>query len=275
MSEQNARPSVSIFYPFYNDWGTMGSMVLLTLQTAERLGLDYDLHIINDGSPAPRNEAVLREIVKRFPEVKVVTHPKNRGYGGALRSGFQSATREWIFYTDGDAQYDVQELELLLAHAGPEVDVVQGYKIHRGDPLHRVIIGRIYHHTVKLLFGFTVRDTDCDFRLIRRSVFDRLELVSNSGMICVEMMHKFHLAGLRFREVPVHHFQRAHGKSQFFNVPRLARTLYQLGRFWLTEVALPKVCRLSPRFALSKPSPDGAASDPIRRTEKPDCEPAQ
>lgn len=253
MSANQAPPSVSIFYPFYNDWGTMGSMVLLTLQTAERLGLDFDLHIINDGSPAPRNGAVLSEIVRRFPEVKVVTHEKNRGYGGALRSGFASATKEWIFYTDGDAQYDVQELELLLAHAGPGVDVVQGYKIHRGDPLHRVIIGRIYHHTVKFLFGFKVRDTDCDFRLIRRSVFDSIALHSSSGMICVEMMHKFHMAGLRFREVPVHHFQRAHGKSQFFNVPRLARTLYQLGRFWLDEVALPRLRRLRPKSVLSTP----------------------
>lgn len=230
-----ARPSVSIFYPFYRDWGTMGSMVLLTLWTAERLGLDFDLHIINDGSFLSQDTAVLAEIGKRFPQVQVITHERNRGYGGALRSGFKAATKEWIFYTDGDAQYDVTELELLLAAAGPEVDVVQGYKIERGDPLHRIVIGRLYHHTVKFLFGLQVRDTDCDFRLIRRHVFDRIQLKKDSGMICVEMMYRFHQAGLRFKEVPVHHFQRAHGKSQFFNFPRLFRTLINLGWFWCTE----------------------------------------
>lgn len=236
-----ARPSVSIFYPFYNDWGTMGSMVLVTLQTAERLGLDYDFHIVNDGSFGPQNEAVLAAIAGRFPQVQIVTHEKNRGYGGALRSGFAAGDKEWIFYTDGDAQYDVRELEDLLARAGPGVDVVQGYKIARGDPLHRIVIGRVYHHMVKFLFGFEIRDTDCDFRLIRRAVFDRIALGQNSGMICVEMMFKFHRAGLRFVEVPVHHFQRAHGKSQFFNFRRLARTLFHLARFWWTEVAVPRL----------------------------------
>lgn len=231
-------PSLSIFYPFYNDWGTMGSMVLMTLQTVERLGLDYEFHIINDGSFGPQNESVLHEIARRFPSVTIITHPHNLGYGGALRTGFASAAKEWIFYTDGDAQYDVLELERLLAQAGPGVDLVQGYKIARNDPWHRIVIGRIYHHLVKFLFGFKVRDTDCDFRLIRRSVFDRITLANNSGMICVEMMYRFHQAGLNVVEVPVHHYQRAHGKSQFFNFARLFRTMFRLGQFWLAEVVV-------------------------------------
>jgi glycosyltransferase involved in cell wall biosynthesis len=234
----SARPSVSIFYPFYNDWGTMGSMVLMTLQTVERLGLDYEIHLIDDGSRGPQNESVLAEIARRFPSVRIVTHEKNRGYGAALRSGFRAGAKEWIFYTDGDAQYDVRELERLLEQAGPDVDIVQGYKIVRNDPLHRVVIGRIYHHIVRFLFALKVRDTDCDFRLIRRSAFDRIELNSDSGMICVEMMRKFQRAGLRFKEVPVHHFQRAHGKSQFFNLRRLFRLACQLSAFWFSEIVL-------------------------------------
>src|SRR5690606_39468525 len=124
--------SVSMFYPCYQDWGTMGSMVLLSVQTAERLGLDYDLTLIDDGS-GDHTQDVLREIERRFPEVRVVHHDTNRGYGGALRSGFAAATREWVFYTDGDAQYDVREMERLLEHAKPGVDVVQGYKFTRHD----------------------------------------------------------------------------------------------------------------------------------------------
>ncbi|MCH7958509.1 MAG: glycosyltransferase family 2 protein [Candidatus Hydrogenedentes bacterium] len=223
--------SVSIFYPCYNDWGTMGSMVLLTLQTAEKLGLDFDLTLVDDGSDA-HTQALLKRIQDSFPEVRVIRHEQNRGYGAALRTGFASATKEWIFYTDGDAQYDVRELALLLEHAGPEVDVVQGYKITRNDPLHRIVIGRIYHWIVKIGFGLRLRDVDCDFRLIRREIFDTVVLESDSGVICAEMMTKIQRNGFRVVEVPVHHYQRAHGKSQFFNYPRIARVVWQLGGLW-------------------------------------------
>lgn len=236
------RPSVSIFYPCYQDWGTMGSMVLFTIQTAERLGIDYDFTIVDDGSNAHTKE-LLKEIEARFPQVNVVCHDNNRGYGGALRTGFASGSKEWIFYTDGDAQYDVRELELLLEKAGPDVDIVQGYKIQRHDPLHRIVIGRIYHWLVRIAFGLKIRDTDCDFRLIRRRVFDTVTLTSDSGVICAEMMTKFHRAGFRFVEVPVHHYQRAHGKSQFFNFPRLARVAWNLGGLWVREVLLSKSSR--------------------------------
>jgi glycosyltransferase involved in cell wall biosynthesis len=237
MSEQQLR-SVSIFYPCYNDWGSMGSMVLLTLQTAESLGLDHDITIIDDGSAA-HTQDLLNALEKRFPEVHIVRHEKNRGYGGALRSGFAAASKEWIFYTDGDAQYDVRELAALIEHAGPDIDVVQGYKIQRHDPLHRIVIGRIYHWLVRIAFGLPLCDVDCDFRLIRRSVFDRVELTSDSGVICAEMMTKIHRAGFRIKEVPVHHFHRAHGKSQFFNYPRLARVAVALVGLWWREVARP------------------------------------
>ncbi len=229
--------SVSIFYPCYEDWGTMGSMVLLTVQTAERLGLDYDITLIDDGS-GEQTQDVLREIEKRFPQVRVVHHAKNRGYGGALRSGFGAATREWVFYTDGDAQYDVRELERLVAAAGPEVDVVQGYKITRHDPLHRIVIGRVYHWLVKLSFGLRLRDVDCDFRLIRRRVFDEVNLESDSGVICAEMMVKIQRGGFRVVQVPVHHFERAHGKSQFFNFPRIARVIWNLSGLWCRLILL-------------------------------------
>ena len=119
-----------------------------------------------------------------YPHVRVVTHERNRGYGGALQSGFASASKDLVFYTDGDAQYDPTEMAVLWAALGEDVDWVNGYKISRSDPLHRIVIGGIYHHTVKLLFGLTVRDVDCDFRLIRRSVFETVRLEKSSGVIC-------------------------------------------------------------------------------------------
>jgi glycosyltransferase involved in cell wall biosynthesis len=232
-----AERSVSIFFPCYNDWGTMAGMVLMTLRTARKLGLDFDLTIVDDGS-AEHTQNLLEEIALRFPEVRILRHEKNRGYGGALRSGFAAATKDWIFYTDGDAQYDVRELEALIEKAVPEVDIVQGYKIARGDPLHRKIIGRVYHWGVKIAFGLPYRDVDCDFRLIRRRVFDKIKLHHDSGVICVEMMTKIDRAGFRGVEVPVHHYQRAHGKSQFFNFPRIARTLSNLAGLWVRLVVL-------------------------------------
>lgn len=252
----NAAPSVSIFYPCYEDWGTMGSMILFTVQTADRLGLDYDVTIVDDGSGEHTRE-LLDQIAEDYPQVRILRHPKNRGYGGALRTGFASATREWIFYTDGDAQYDVRELAVLLEAIGPEVDVVQGYKITRHDPLHRKIIGRVYHYIVKTAFRLKLRDVDCDFRLIRRSVFDKISLESNSGVICAEMMMKIQRAGLRVVEVPVHHYQRAHGKSQFFNYSRIARVVWQLSGLWVRHVLLGAL-----------PS-EGERDDPLRGVEYP------
>jgi glycosyltransferase involved in cell wall biosynthesis len=158
--------------------------------------------------------------------------PRNRGYGGALRSGFATATKEFVFYTDGDAQYDPAEMTRLWEQMGPEVDWVNGYKISRSDPWHRIVIGRIYHHTVKTLFGLKVRDVDCDFRLMRRAIFDVVTLEKDSGVICLEMMKKFQDAGFRVAEVPVHHYHRTHGRSQFFNVRRVARTGVDVLKLW-------------------------------------------
>ena len=166
------KPGLSVFFPAYNDSGTIASLVITALQAARRLTPDFEVIIVNDGS-ADSTAAIADELARTYPEVRVVHHQWNRGYGGALRSGFAAATRELIFYTDGDAQYDPAEMTLLWEAFDDRVDLVNGYKISRSDPLHRIVIGRIYHHTVKLLFGLKVRDVDCDFRLLRRSIFDR------------------------------------------------------------------------------------------------------
>ncbi len=223
---------LSIFFPAYNDSGTIASMVLSALLTARTLTPDHEVIVVNDGSKDFTPE-ILDELARKYPgEVRIVHHPQNRGYGGALRSGFASATKEFVFYTDGDAQYDPTEMAVLWERMGEGVDLVNGYKISRSDPLHRIVIGRVYHHTVKTLFGLKVRDVDCDFRLMRRSIFDTVELTKNSGVICLEMMKKITDAGFRIAEVPVHHYHRAYGKSQFFNFRRIFRTGLDVLRLW-------------------------------------------
>jgi glycosyltransferase involved in cell wall biosynthesis len=228
-------PSLSVFFPALNDSGTIGSMVIRAVTAASKLTPDYEVIVVNDGSTDATAE-IAEELARTYPHVRVVHHARNRGYGGALQTGFRSSTKELIFYTDGDAQYDPAELAALWARMTPDADLVNGYKVDRADPLHRVIIGRAYHHIVSILFGLTVRDVDCDFRLMRRSIFDRIHLEKTSGVICLEMMKKIHDAGFSIVEVPVHHYHRAFGKSQFFNFRRIFRTAFDVMRLWFALV---------------------------------------
>ena len=231
----NPRPSLSIFFPAYNDAGTIASLALIAHMTARTLTDDYEVIVVEDGSP-DHTGALLDEMARSFPWLKVVHHAKNRGYGGALRSGFATASKDLVFYTDGDAQYDPREVALLWQALTPETDFVNGYKIGRSDPVHRIVIGRVYHWFVKLSFALRLRDVDCDFRLMRRSVLDKVELTRSSGVICVELMKKVQDHGFRIAQVPVHHFHRSYGKSQFFNFRRVGRTLVDLARLWIALV---------------------------------------
>jgi len=210
-------------------------MVIRAVKAASELTPDFEIIVVDDGSGDGTAE-IADELARTYPQVRAVHHPTNRDYGAALRTGFRSATKELIFYTDGDAQYDPAELSVLWAKMTPDADLVNGYKISRSDPLHRIIIGRVYHHIVSLLFGIKLRDVDCDFRLMRRTIFDRINLGKTSGIICVEMMKKVQDAGFRIVEVPVHHYHRTYGKSQFFNYRRLFRTGRDLFALWYALV---------------------------------------
>ncbi|HZP29668.1 MAG TPA: glycosyltransferase family 2 protein [Acidimicrobiia bacterium] len=234
--------SISAFFPCYNDEATIASMVKLVLATMDRIGVDGDVIVVDDGS-TDASPYVLKELADIEPRLQVVTHDVNRGYGGALLSGFAAATRQWVFYTDGDAQFDPCELELLAARASDDVDVVQGYKIRRGDNLARRVIGRVYHRFVSIAFGLRIRDTDCDFRLIRKEALDRIELVHTTGVICVELVRKLQDSGARFVEVPVHHYPRRYGKSEFFRLSSVVRTLTDLAGLWVRLVLRPRARR--------------------------------
>jgi glycosyltransferase involved in cell wall biosynthesis len=219
--------SVSAFFPCYNDAFSIGKMVRdVRSGLVDRVD-DFEIIVVNDGSSDDSLE-VLKRLSLEVPELRIVHHETNKGYGGALQSGFAAATKQWVFYTDGDAQYDAKEVTICIDAVNDTTDVVQGWKIGRGDSWYRKVIGRTYHHVVKRLFGLHVRDTDCDFRLIHRRILDQVHLISTSGVICVEMMYQFEHAGARFVEVPVHHYFRPHGKSQFFRLPAIARSARQL-----------------------------------------------
>jgi glycosyltransferase involved in cell wall biosynthesis len=223
--------SVSAFFPCYNDEFAIPIMVRAVRGALIDAVDEFEIIVVDDGS-GDGSVAVLEKLRQECPELRIVQHGTNRGYGGALLSGFEASTMQWTFYTDGDAQYDASEIVRCIDAARPDVDVVQGFKVGRGDPWYRKVIGRVYHHTVRLLFDLHVRDTDCDFRLIRTSLIDRVELASTSGVICVEMMRAFEQSGARFAEVGVSHRARPHGRSQFFRLPAIARSARQLVALW-------------------------------------------
>lgn len=229
------RPSISACFPAYNDGGTIASMVIMAAATLRPLTDDFEILVGNDGSWDYTGQA-LDELKPLVPQLRVFHHAQNKGYGGNLRFLFDQATKDLVFYTDGDGQYDPRELTKLVERMRPGIDIVNGYKISRNDPYHRIVIGRLYHHLMKLMFGFKIRDVDCDFRLIRRHCFEAVELRERDGTFPLEMVKKFTDAGFVFDEVPVHHYHRAYGISQFFNWPRLLRVIRDIIRMWVQLV---------------------------------------
>jgi len=217
--------SISVFFPAYNDEPTIGQLVRHALAILPEFTDDYEVLVINDGS-SDGTAAILDELSRSDAHVRPIHHQVNRGYGGALQSGFAQATKEFVFYTDGDGQYDVREIARLLPLMTAGVDVVNGYKARRADSLYRVIIGKIYNRTARLLFRLPIRDVDCDFRLIRREALQQIGPISSSGAACLEMVRKLKSNGAVFAEIEVNHYPRLHGHSQFFTFASLARTFY-------------------------------------------------
>lgn len=225
------RASITAFFPAYNDERTIVSLVERARTTLAEHTDDYEVIVVDDGS-TDGTGAVLDDLARRRRQVRVVHHGGNLGYGAALRTGFAEASKELVFYTDGDGQYDVSELSTLLALMRPDVDVVNGYKLGRADRLHRVLLGTAYKLVASTAFQLPIRDVDCDFRLIRRPALQSIELESSSGAVCVELVHKLHAAGAVFAEAPVHHYPRRYGRSQFFTPGRVLRTAVDLFVLW-------------------------------------------
>ena len=171
-SSGSPRPSISAFFPCYNDESTIAGLVREADAQLRCATDDYEIIVVNDGS-RDGSAAVLAELAQQMPRLKVVTHDVNRGYGGALRSGFAAATKELVFYTDGDGQYDVGEIPIMLALLVDDTDFVNGMKMSRSDPTYRVFVGNLHKFVTRWAFWLPIDDVDCDYRLMRRSVLEQ------------------------------------------------------------------------------------------------------
>jgi glycosyltransferase involved in cell wall biosynthesis len=181
--------------------------------------------IVNDGS-SDRTPELADALAAADPRVRV-HHQPNRGYGGALKAGFEHARGELIGFSDGDLQFDLKEMSRLLERLADErrpVDAVIGYRIKRRDPFHRIFIAKTYNAIVSVLFGLRVRDIDCAMKLFRREVFDGLRLDAEGPFLSAETLIKLRARGVRMAQVGVNHFPRAAGTNTGASFTKILRT---------------------------------------------------
>jgi glycosyltransferase involved in cell wall biosynthesis len=204
-------PSISAVLPAYNEEAIIAATVRSMVAVLRELTEDYEVIVVNDGS---RDATAVRvgEVARESGGVRLVSHPVNRGYGSALASGFTAATKDWIFITDGDKQFDVRELAMFvpeMAHA----DLVIGYREPRRDPVLRRLNGWGWNLIVRLLFGRVARDVDCAFKLFRREVWQAIRVESGGATFSAEFLIKARRAGFRVRERRVTHLPRVAGRA--------------------------------------------------------------
>ncbi len=225
--------SLTIAMPAYNEAENIEGMLADTVRAAQALTPDFEVVVVDDGSKDATADAV-RRFASADPRVRLVQHPKNLGYGAAVYSGLTAAGKDWVFFTDSDRQFVLDEIALLLRHAD-KADLVVGYRAPRRDPPLRLLYGWGWNFLVSLLFGYTVRDIDCAFKLMRRDVVQRLapHVLSRGATFSAEWMVMARRHGYRIVEVPVTHRPRQAGNPTGARLHVVWRAFRELARFRL------------------------------------------
>ncbi len=223
--------SLSIVLPAYNEEANVERAVNEVSAVAEQLGLDHEIVLVNDGSTDGTGE-VAREIARRMPRMRIVEHFPNRGYGGALKAGFAAATKELIAFFPADKQFDFREVKQLLERVN-EADIVCGYRANRRDNCLRKLNAFGWKMVVTMLFGRLSRDIDCGFKLFRRRVLSRVNIVSDGAMIDTELLAGARARGLKIAEEPLTHLPRMAGEATGANLAVIVKAFRDLVQFRL------------------------------------------
>lgn len=227
----DVRPSLSIFFPAFNEEGIIEKTVTDALAACAPLAADFEVVVVDDGS-ADQTASIVERMAAADRRVRLIRHERNRGYGAALRSGFAGARKELVFFSDADGQFDLRELPGSLAML-EEAPVVVGYRIKRNDPPHRIFIAKTYKLIVRMVFGLRIRDIDCAFKLFRRDVFEGLTLESNGAFISSELLIKLRRRGVLIVERGVNHYPRTTGESKGAGVGVILKTIRDILRLRL------------------------------------------
>lgn len=223
-------PSISIFFPAFNEESNIRKTAAAADLFASKAFNDYEIIIIDDGS-SDATPQIIDELAKGNRNIKAVHHLRNKGYGAAIRSGFANSSRELIFFTDGDGQFDISEIGKMLPLL-KEADMVVGYRIKRQDPIHRLIFARSWGTLIGILFNLWVRDIDCAFKLIKRPVIESLQLRSDGAFISAELLIKAFKKGFKIKEVGVHHYPRKAGTQTGANIKVIIKAFRELFSLW-------------------------------------------
>jgi glycosyltransferase involved in cell wall biosynthesis len=215
--------------PAYNEEANISPQVLDVLAALRPLSDDFEVIVVNDGS-RDRTAQMVKELQTQYAQVRLIEHPVNQGYGAALFSGFMGATKELVFLTDSDRQFDLNDLQRLMPLLA-NADLIAGYRNPRRDPLMRVLNGKGWSALVTLLFGYTARDIDCAFKLFRREILDHIKLESRGATFSAEFLVRAKLAGYRIAEIGVAHHPRRAGSQTGARPDVILRAFREL--FWM------------------------------------------
>lgn len=223
--------SLTVSMPAYNEAANIAAMVDLVKERTETLVDDLEIIVVDDGSKDGTGE-IVRELARRDPRVRLVQHPVNQGYGAAVADGVWAATKELVFFTDSDLQFDLQELPRFFSRLD-EADMVVGYRYARSDPWYRTLFGNGWSWLVNLMFGYTARDIDCAFKLFRREVIERVQVGSRGATFSAEFLVRAKRAGFRLVEEPVSHYPRQAGTQTGAHLRVIVRAFRELFRLRL------------------------------------------
>ncbi|MCL5037888.1 MAG: glycosyltransferase family 2 protein [Chloroflexi bacterium] len=218
--------SLSYFVPARDEAGNLPGLINRALEVLPAYTKKLEIIVVDDGS-SDNTRAVVSEIERRDPRVRLISHPKPRGYGAALRTGFEASRNEWVFMTDGDGQFDPGEISLLLKYSG-DFPVILGKRIKRKDGIQRLFVPWVYHIMLRLLLGLKAKDIDCGFKLIRKDVLDKMKLKSEGGFISAELLYRASQKGIPVMQTGVSHFARRTGKEKGATFPVIMIALKEM-----------------------------------------------